>query len=199
MMLTDRPVIEYMTTAPALIPSELGKRLQIRARKSTLLKLENLLDLRNFIEENEARILSGGWMNFYREAANWMDYAANTVRDDLSTIRSYSEIDLRKWIEGGLSFDHIATANTIQEESPYDAAFILNASMFYGNGEGKRMTVEEMTAFALGENPKRPPYYNAVKKLTGLIAELPHKLGWNDEKAKRFETRVQELIKEFFL
>ena len=57
---------------PKLLPVELGKRLQTRARKSTSLKLDNYIELRDFISENEDKIMSIGWMEFYEEAGDWM-------------------------------------------------------------------------------------------------------------------------------
>jgi hypothetical protein len=181
-----------------LIPAKFGEQLRARARKSRQLKLQNLLELRDFIAENYDRIERDGWMRFYAEAADWTDCAAETMRHDLDTIRSYPDADLKRWILAGLSFDHLATANGLQEASHYEASYLLDFCINLGGENGKRMTVEEMTAFALGENTPRSKTFDYVRTLTGWILKLPNKLGWNTEKSAAFEARVRELIKEFF-
>ena len=55
---------DEVSEAVKLLPVELGKKLQTRARKSTSLKLDNYIDLRDFISENEEKILAEGWMGF---------------------------------------------------------------------------------------------------------------------------------------
>jgi len=90
-----------------LIPVDFGQRLQGRARKSTLLKLDNFIELRDFYAENEEEIKAGGLESFYEEAADWMDYAPDTVDKNLDIIRNYPETKLRYWVKNGLSFDHI--------------------------------------------------------------------------------------------
>jgi len=184
-----------------IIPVEFGTNLRKRARTSRKLKLENLLDLRTFIEENADYIHKAGWMQFYAEAGDWTDVSAASVRDDLGIIRSYPESDLRYWVNNGFSFQHIDTANWLQnvKESKYtEAAALLNDAIMYGNGTGKRMTVEEMITFALGEAEPRSNTFSIVKTLTGWIEKLPQRLKWNDEKKTRFESAVRVLINDFF-
>ena len=179
-----------------IIPVTFGKKLQTRARQSTLLKMENFLELRDFIAENEEKIDHLGWMKFYEEAADWMDYDPKTVSDGLRAIRNYPDDKIKEWIKGGLSFDHIEKANDLQNEPTckYDAAQLLDAAILFGNENGKRMTVREMTAFALGEKDgQTSPNYGILKTLNRWIAELPRRFTWSAEKVTRFTALIDEI------
>ena len=175
-----------------IIPQDLKLKLRDRSRRSTLLKMENLLDLRDFIEENYAQVEAMGWMNFYREAADSLICSAETVRRDLSVIRSYESSRLRDWIRNGLSFDHIETANWLQEYCTYLADQILDAAVTMGNGNGRTMTVAEMESFALGERVPRPPVFNA-NKLLGQLGYFPTRLNLTAEAAAEWETLLNPL------
>lgn len=172
-----------------LLPAELGRRLRTRARQSTMLKLENFMELRDFIAENEDRIIDKGWMEFYSEAGNWMDYSAETVRKYLSTIRSFPDESLKHWIKSGLSFDHIETANWLQNDQAchFDADSILDAAVSLGNGKGERMTVDEMIAFALGEKVQVDSDRRAKNTLLDKLSQLPHVLKWGAEKVAEYK------------
>jgi len=184
--MTDTAVI---TT---IIPQELRTKLRDRSRRSTLLKMENLLDLRDFIEENYAQVEAMGWMNFYKEAAEVMICAAETVRRDLSIIRSYETARLRDWVRNGLSFDHIETANWLQEYCTYYADQILDAAVTMGSGIGKTMTVAEMESFALGERRPRPQIFNA-NRLLEQLGYFPTKLNLTADAAAEWETLLNPL------
>jgi len=139
-------------TQVKFIPVDFGKRLQSRARKSTLLKMENMIELRDFYFENKEKIDSV--QGFYEEAGDWMDFGAESVKKALNTIRNYPETVLIKWVKSGISFSHIETANWLQnvKGSKYTEALpLLNDVIGLGDENGKRMTVEKMIAFALGE------------------------------------------------
>lgn len=177
-----------MTVTDNLLPVEFGKRLQSRARKSTALKLDNYLELRDFIGENEDKILSIGWMAFYKEAGDWMDSAGETVRKNLTIVRNYPDEKLKQWISNGLSFDHIERANELQnvKECHYDAAQILDAAFQLGGSDGKRMTVDEMETFALGEKDRTGGVGRLFSSLLHKLGEFPSKFKWDSEKTSRF-------------
>jgi len=185
MMTTEQ---DEVSEAVKLLPVELGKRLQTRARKSTSLKLDNYIELRDFISENEEKIMSVGWMEFYEEAGDWMDYSGETIRKNLTIIRSYPDEKLREWVKNGLSFDHIERANDLQnvKECQYDAAHILDAAFQLGNKNGKRMTVTEMETFALGEKDRTGGISRMFSSLLHKLGEFPNKFKWDSEKTSRF-------------
>jgi hypothetical protein len=181
-----------------LLPAEFRNRLQSRARKATALKLENYIELRDFIAENKDKISAVGWMEFYKEAGDSMDLSAETVRKNLTIIRNYPDEKLREWVKFGLSFDHIENANWLQnvKECQYTAEALLDAAAYMGNGEGRRMTVEEMTTFALGEKVK-PSVKGMVSSLFDRLVNFPNRLNWDTEKSTRFSNWLLE-GKEFF-
>lgn len=182
-----------------LIPSDFGTRLQTRARKSTLLKLENFIELRDFYVENEERIKSEGMDKFYAEAADWMDYSPNTVDKNLDIIRNYTEEKLVYWVTNGLSFDHIETANWLQNESPFYGEQLLDAAIQLGSANGKRMTTAEMTAFALGTSIPKPKTFSIVNTLSKWLSEIPSKFpDWSPSKVEEalgLIKRLMELMK----
>lgn len=188
-----------MVSSVNLIPRAFGLELQKNARASRKLKLDNLLKLRDFIEENFEVIEQAGWMNFYAEAGDWLDVSAATVRDDLGMIRNYTDEQLKKWI-AVLSFNHIDTANGLQNDPAchYSAEQILDAAITFGDGQGKRMTVENMITFALGERAVRSPSFSFISTLTGWIEKVPHKFGWDKERAADFKKDLTALMEKYF-
>jgi hypothetical protein len=189
---------DEVSEAVKLLPVELGKKLQTRARKSTSLKLDNYIDLRDFISENEEKILAVGWMGFYEEAGDWMDYSGETIRKNLTIIRSYPDDKLREWVKNGLSFDHIERANDLQnvKECQYDAAHILDAAFQLGNKNGTRMTVTEMETFALGEKDRTGGAGRMFRSILQQLGDFPNKFKWDGEKTSRFRLWI-EAGKEF--
>lgn len=182
-----------------LIPQQLGQTLRNRARKSTGLIVENFIDLRDFIHENREKIEAEGWMGFYEEAADWMDYSSAAVQKNLHIIREYPTEKINEWIGGGLSMSHMEEAGDLQNDKNchYTADQLLDACLTFGDENGKRMTVKQMTSFALGEKIGHSPTYDYVRVLSSMAMKLPARLGWDEEKTKRFGERVKELIKEF--
>lgn len=183
-----------------LIPRAFGLELQRNARASRKLKLDNLLKLRDFIEENFETIEREGWMDFYNDAGDWMDVSGETVRDDLGIIRSYPDEKLIEWTKV-LSFNHIDKANSVQNDPAckFDAAQLLDAAITFGNGEGKRMTVNEMITFALGERPTHSPGFSFISTLTGWIEKVPQKFGWDDAKKAEFKADIKAIMEKYFL
>ena len=183
-----------------LIPRAFGLELQRNARASRKLKLDNLLKLRDFIFENLEVIKSTGWMKFYEEAGDWLDVSGATVRDDLAMIRNYPDAKLKEWITV-LSFNHIDEANSVQNDPAckFDAAQLLDAAIAFGNGEGKRMTVNEMITFALGERETHSPGFSFISTLTGWIEKVPQKFGWDDAKKAEFKADIKAIMEKYFL
>lgn len=180
-----------------LIPDVLGRELRTNARQSKLLKMENFLKLLDFIEENMDKIEAQGWENFYEEAGDWMDYSAASIDKNLDILRPHTPENIRRWLKGGLGFDHIEKANAWQGFCQMDAAQILDGALDFGNGNGKRMTVLEMKAFALGERTPLPPTYNFVNTLSKWMVSMPRRLGWGKEKAEAFVADLKELIRKY--
>jgi hypothetical protein len=181
------------------IPAKFGLEIRNQARTITRTTLALWLMLRDYVEENYEMIEQSGWMQFYEDAGDWTDYSADSIRKGLSTIRNYEEEKLVYWTSNGLSMNHIETANILQEvrECQYDAAQLLDAAIQLGNKNGKRMTVKEMEAFALGEKISVRNGYSVIKTLCDWIAKIPQQYGWDDSKKARF-TAWAEAGKEFF-
>lgn len=178
------------------------QRIQSRARKGKMLHLENLCDIRDYIAENEWQIeAEGGMMKFYAKCADSMDCAPATVRDDLGIIRNYPDDDLKRWFAAGLGKDHIEAANWLQNEEAckYDAAHLLDKAVELGGPTGKRMTVPELEAFALGEKLNRPTTYKYIQTLTGWAVSIPKKLGWDADLTAEFEADVKRFVERWFV
>lgn len=185
-----------MMTSP-LIPTTTGETLRTRARKGRMMKLENLLDLRDLLKEYEVEKVKINMEAFYQEASDWMDTEPSNVRDGLGIIREYTKEYLYLWINKGLTFNHIATANwlaTVEDCKHKEPIHLLNDAIRLGGENGERMTVNEMITYALGEKVPRPRTFAFVKVLSNWIVEIPQKLGWTNDKRQIFEARVRDLI-----
>lgn len=185
-----------------IIPTVLGEKLRKRARVGNSNKLRNLLDLRDFIAENEDKIKEQGYGNFYEEAADWMDCAPTTIQDNLTTIRNYEDEKLIFWIEKtGYGFDHIDRANELQntKESLYtNAEFLLDDSAKHGNENGKRMTVKELEAFALGGKERATPQFAFSIFLQKWFSKITRAIPttWDSDKRKAFQAHVSDFQKD---
>ena len=183
------------------LPPELFQQLQSRARAGKKYWLDNILDIRDDITEREDEIKrDGGMMAYYDKCADAMDCAPATVRDDLGIIRNYPDEKLRYWFHRGLGKDHIEAANWLQDEPQckYDALTLLDKAIEFGGATGKRMTVNELTEFALGEKTPRPPTYRYVQTLTNWMHSVPRKMGWDEERGKAFGEAVAKFVEEWF-
>lgn len=191
-----------------IIPTVLGEKLRKRARVGNSNKLRNLLDLRDFIAENEDDIKEYGYGNFYEECGDWMDCAPSTVQDNLTTIRNYTDEKLKFWIEEtGYGFDHLDKANYLQDvkESLYtNAESLLDDSAKHGNENGKRMTTTELEAFALGGKERATPQFAFsifIQKWFGKLTRGIPKT-WSADKRQAFQAYVadvqQEIADRFF-
>lgn len=185
-----------------LIPDIFGNELKQAARGRTALKLSAYLKVRDFYEENLERIESVGVMKFYSEVADWMNVSIPAVRKNMSAIGNWTDAELINFINADLSFDHIITARQLENrrDCPHDARTLLNAAIDNGGESGARMTVEEMTAFALGEAVPPPlSEYNerAARTLSNMIKKIPQANGWNESRAKKFAEVIDAIIKEY--
>lgn len=194
MAVAAHPQVNFTAT---LIPADFGAKLQQLARKATKAKLALLIEIRDFAEENYDKIEATGWQNFYKEVAGWTNYSWHSIDKGLDTIRSYPAERLNYWTDNGLSFDHIESANWAQNQCTMYGDQILNAAIELGNGQGKVMTVDEMIAFALGGEARKPeayPLINTLSKWLNKITEkFPH---WEASKVSRVQGLITELVKE---
>lgn len=185
-----------------IIPIVLGEKLRKRARVGNSNKLRNLLDLRDFIAENEAKIKAQSYASFYEEAADWMDCAPSTVQDNLTTIRNYTDEKLKFWIEEtGYGFDHLDKANYLQDvkESAYtNAEYLLDESIRCGNENGKRMTTTELEAFALGGKERVTPQFAFsifIQKWFGKLTRgIP--TTWSVDKRQAFQAHIADFQRD---
>jgi hypothetical protein len=166
-----------------LIPGEMLDKWRGRARASDLLKLKNLIEFRTLKEEFK---IEGVLMQAYKEAAEAMMLAPETLRDLIGKIRNYPEARLISWIENGISFDHLEKANTLAELAHKTPAQLLDEAVEFGNGTGAPMTVRELTSHAMSEVP------SALKAITYRRVSIYQQLsrfptdGWSEEKQARF-------------
>lgn len=177
-----------------LIDEAIGKVWQKRARLANSNKIDNLIEARKLFKENEdAYRAEKVVMQFYEEAADWMDSEPKTVQDDLGIIREYPSDKLRYWTKNGASFNHIDKANWVQniEGSKYygNASGLLDAVIELGDEKGKRMTVKKMVAFALSELSQKDKNFHFVSFVQSLFSKLMLEIpqSWSADKRKAFE------------
>jgi len=183
-----------MTTG--ILPHSLIKELQATETKRVNLKLNQYLMLRDFIEDNEHKLRDDKMMmQLYKEAARPLRCEAETVRKNLRVIREYHPLDLRKWLDGGLSFHHIEKANALADDNR-SPAFLLESAIDAGGADGQPWTVDELIEFATGDRPK----WDIPKVVTGYLNKLSN-LGivkrWDEDKQGRWHKWI-ETGKEFF-
>lgn len=180
----EEPQIAAMNNT-ALIDPRIKERWRTRARRNTLSKLKSLLEFRELVEEYKAENVL---MHAYKEAAEAMLCAPETLRDDMGKIREYPKEKLVYWLSNGLSFDHLETANKLAEAARKTPAKLLDQAIDPGNGSGDPMTVKELTAFACGELPQSTSY-----RTLKLVAEFErlkkvlYKQDWKPDKLARFD------------
>lgn len=182
----------------SLIPSELRANWRRNEEERQRTKLDDYLELRDWIEENAVMLKSSEMtMQAYAEAAEDFRVTSDAVRRNLRIIREYPDTLLRSWFANGFGFSHIEAANTHADEkrSPAD---LLAQALHYGAPEGDRpMTVDELEQFATGDKQK----WSLPKVVTNLFSRLQNLKvvqGWDDDKRKRFADRLDEIKREFF-
>ncbi len=116
-------------------------------------------------------------------------------REDMDD--NYAPEDLYRWIEHGVGFEHIETANTLAELAKKTPKKLLDECIELGGHTGdKTMTVDELTAHALGEK-KREPVLFRVNDLLSRLGKFPTLLKWDSIKSDKFNAWLQA-GREFF-
>ena len=177
-----------------MIPERTLQRVRQRARRGNALKLLNLLDFRrDFQEYKDEKVL----MQAYSEWAEAMMISPDTLRRDLATIRNYSPENLAYWLNSGVSFEHIETANAMAEKAKKTPVQLLNECITLGGKNGRPMTVNELISFANGENVRHPIMYR-VSIWFSALGKSPSLFGWDHEKTTSFNSWL-EAGRSYFL
>jgi len=178
-----------------LIPTEILRMWSERAETAHHLILQNLIDFKPF----DAELQHGEKMQAYAEAAAANLMSARTFQDRFYLVRRFQDADLIRWFASGISFDHLDKAPSLAEATNRTPAQMLECAIEIGGKTGVTMTVEEMIAFALGENGKQKVHieYHIDRAVTVILRKFRFLLKWDDEKAERFAVRFHELMKEF--
>src|SRR5690349_15114381 len=186
-------ISERLTTTPTkgLIPVKLRMKFRRNTYRSALYKLENLLSLREIVDDYRAegeRVL----MAVYAEAAQDFLVHPDSVRQDLAIIHNYSADNLRKWLRKGVGFSHIEEANKLQHIAHKPPMQLIEECYTLGGANGETMTVKELKAHALGEQiQKTKP--ETVGWAMRVLGNFPVLLGWPEVKVVRFNKIMDEL------
>lgn len=177
-----------------LIPTAILTKWETRTIQADKNVLANLVEFLEFYDE----LQHGELMQAYTEAAKANRMSGATFRDKFGLVRRFRECDLYFWFANGISFDHLDKAPSLAEITKRQPSELIAQAIEVGNKDGETMTVDEMTAFALGETdkPKAGAKWH-IEQAFVKVWKLRNILGWDDEKANRFEARVRELIEEF--
>lgn len=180
------------------IPASVLDKWRTTSRKTALVKLANLLEFRDILTENKTR--NGDrvpLMELYREAAEAMLISDETLRHDMAAIREYPDVDLLRWIDNGVSFDHFRKANDLAEIAKKTPAQLLNECIDPGNATGQTMTVNELCAHALGEKQMPPAHVQGIGLLSKL-ANFPARFKWDESKTRAFLDDLTAFRKRWF-
>jgi len=176
-----------------LIPADRLEIVRTRSRTGALAELESLLWFRENMDDWKAE---HALMQAYSEYAEAMSISKDTLRRKMSTIRNYTADDLVRWVESGVLFEHIETANTLAELAKKTPKQLLNEALNLGGEYGKVMTVDELTTFALGEQKREPALFR-VNTLLSRLGKFPLLLKWPQEKTQKFNEWM-DAGREFF-
>lgn len=192
--MTDKPIGGIPHSEGDLLPPERRMKTRKRALSGALNELESLLEFRADVNDWKAE---GRLMQAYKEQAEDMLLASDTLRGKIATIREYDADELRYWLKRGAGFEHLQTANTLAELAKKTPAQLMNECVEFGGETGnKTMTVDELTAHALGER-KRDPALFRVNTLLSRLAKFPLLLKWDSDKTQKF-TELMDAVREFF-
>ena len=177
-----------------LLPPERRYITRTRAKLGALGELESLLEFREDMDDWKAE---GRLMQAYQEQAEDMMIARDTLRRKMTIIRNYTPEDLYRWIENGVSFEHMETANTLAQLAKKTPKKLLDECIELGGHTGnKTMTVDELTAHALGEKKQEPVLFR-VNDLLSRLGKFPTLLKWDSSKSEKFNSWL-EAGREFF-
>lgn len=183
---------DYIVTSShsegGLLPEKRREKTRTRAKLGALGTLESLLEFREDIDDWKAE---GRLMQAYQEQAADMMLARDTLRRYIGNIRNYSADDLTRWIEAGAWMDHIETANTLAEIAKKTPKQLMDECVDMGDENGKTMTVEQLTAHALGELPRKDTVMYRMNNLFSQLGKFPSLLKWGAEKTTRFTTWLE--------
>ena len=175
-----------------ILPASLLNDWKVRSRKRTKDKLDCLLEFRDQKDEyGDDWKAEGVTMVVYVEAAEAQGYSVDSFRQNLAVIREYAANDLCLWVDRGITFDHIETANSIAELARRKPIEIIEATYELGNETGKLMTVEQMTSWALGER-EMPKGHILFSQLFERLGKFPNGLEWSDEKMEAWKCLTDE-------
>lgn len=176
-----------------MLPAEALSSARKRAQAGAYGELESLLWFREHEDEwRSERVL----MTAYHEYADAMMIAPDTLRDNLAKIRNYTPADLKRWIAKGLWLGHLERANAIAEIAGRSPKKLLDEAVEKGDEYGKPMTIDGMTAFALGDKPLPPVFFKFNVTLRKL-GSIPNLAKWDDEKTERWRQWLDAGL-EFF-
>lgn len=165
-----------------------------RARLGTHAEIESLLEFREDMDDWKAE---GTLMQAYKEQAEDMMIARDTLRRKITIIRNYTPEDLYRWCDNGVGFEHMETANALAELAKKTPKKLLDECIELGGHTGdKAMTVDELTVHALGEK-KREPVLFRVNDLLSRLGKFPTLLKWRPEKTERLNKILDELRELF--
>lgn len=167
--------------------AEFLEPIRVRARASMHADMENVLVWREIHEE----IPRGAKTTAEREFAQAAGCSPQTLRRKLAAINGFTPEALADFVNAGLSWEHLQVAHDLADAARKTPLQLLEEATNPGNAHGDTMTVDELTAHALGERIPRPETYAAVGWLSRL-AELPQRLGWDVEKAGRFGAWIEQ-------
>ena len=176
-----------------LLPQARREETRHRAKLGALGELESLLEFREDMDDWKAE---GRLMQAYAEQAADMMLAKDTLRRKIATIRNYSAEDLVRWITAGAGFEHMETANTLYEMAKKTPKQLMDEAVNFGDGQGRVMTVDQLTAHALGEKPHKDKFLYRLNTVFSQLGKYPTLLKWNAEKTGRF-TKWLEAGREF--
>jgi len=177
----------------SLLPEKVLLNVRTRAKAGASAELESLLWFRENVEDWKSE---GVLMQAYKEYAGAMMIAPDSLRRKMATIRNYAPEDLERWIDEGVGFEHMETANTLAEMAKKTPKQLLDECISLGDGEGKVMTVDQLVAFALGEQ-KRDPALFRVNTLLSRLGRFPELLKWSSDKREKFTVWL-DAGREFF-
>lgn len=176
-----------------LLPPLRREKTRTRARLGAMGELQSLLEFREDIDDWKAE---GKLMQAYQEQAEDMMIARDSLRRKMATIRNYSAEDLERWIEAGVGFEHLETANNLAELAKKTPKQLLDECITYGDETGRVLTVEKLMTLALGEQKREPALFR-VNGLLSRLARFPDLLKWGNDKREKF-TAWLDAGREFF-
>lgn len=169
-------------------PPEARAETRSRARASA----KETLDLVLIWRDMKAEIPHGAVGIIEREYAADMMISASTLRRKIASVRNWEAWQLEELMNAGVAWEHFQIAIDLAETAKKTPMQLLGEAVSLGNAHGDTMTVEEMTAHALGERAPRPETFSAIGWISRL-AELPQRLNWDSERAEKLRGLLEQI------